>query len=48
MKLVLFAGGTTLSINTLRNMGYIKPAKELMAKGRDKIQSLKDKQLPKK
>jgi len=41
-------GGTTVAINVLRNMGYIKPAKELMAKGRTKIQSIKDKQLPKK
>jgi len=40
-------GGTHYSINVLKNMGYIKPAKELMAKGRDKIQSLKDKKLPK-
>ncbi|CAL8108904.1 unnamed protein product [Orchesella dallaii] len=40
-------GGTHYSINVLRNMGYIKPAKELMAKGRNKIQSLKDKKLPK-
>ncbi|ODM94843.1 hypothetical protein Ocin01_11841 [Orchesella cincta] len=40
-------GGTHYSINVLRNMGYIKPAKELMAKGRNKIQSLKDKKLQK-
>jgi len=30
-------GGTTLAIRYLRNMGYIKPAKEIISKGKEKL-----------
>jgi len=36
-------GGTTVAINRLRNMGYIKPAKEIYTKGRDKLQDVQNK-----